>query len=119
MVSRSAPGSFADPDAPSRTSVNNTRYLSDSIQDGTAPKQYVRTQTADCFDALLILHIVSTPALTLASELIRLYTMEAIHRSAATAHKDESNTKDIGDSARMDVNHLHKNAAALTLDFGG
>lgn len=62
---------------------------------------------------------VSTPALTLATELVRLFTMEAIHRSADTAHKDVNNMKEIGDSSRMDVNHLHKNAAALTLDFGG
>ncbi|KAK9893326.1 hypothetical protein P389DRAFT_199089 [Cystobasidium minutum MCA 4210] len=62
---------------------------------------------------------ISTPALTLATELVRLFTMEAIHRSAATAHKDETNIKEIGNSARLDVNHLHKNAAALTLDFGG
>lgn len=45
--------------------------------------------------------------------------MEAIHRSAETAHKDEDNVKEIGDNIKMDVNHLHKNAAALTLDFGG
>lgn len=62
---------------------------------------------------------VSTPALTLATELVRLFTMEAIHRSADTAHKDTNNTKEIGDNVKMDVNHLHKNAAALTLDFGG
>lgn len=67
----------------------------------------------------MFLNPVSTPALTLATELIRLFTMEAIHRAADTAHKDETNVKEIGDSARMDVNHLHKNAAALTLDFGG
>jgi hypothetical protein len=45
--------------------------------------------------------------------------MEAIHRAAETAKTDISNTNDIGDNTRLDVNHLHKNAAALTLDFGG
>lgn len=54
----------------------------------------------------------------MACELIRLYTLEAVHRSAKSA-KSESNVKAVANNTKMDVCHLQRVAAGLTLDFGG
>jgi len=61
---------------------------------------------------------ISAPALTLAAEYMRLFTLEAIHRSAETAKQSVASSGAKGSSVQVDVEHLQANAASITLDFG-
>merc|ERR1712093_74649 len=68
---------------------------------------------------------ISAPALTLAAEYMRLFTLEAayylprsIHRSAETAKQSVASSGAKGSSVQVDVEHLQANAASIPLDFG-
>ncbi|ORX88873.1 hypothetical protein K493DRAFT_73776 [Basidiobolus meristosporus CBS 931.73] len=57
---------------------------------------------------------IKSDAASLAADLLRLFTREAVHRSAGVSKTERADSEAV---PRLEVEHLEKTAAQLLLDF--